>query len=102
MSYVEISCPRDPLIEAHCRRKFQAKFDTVLSWNRTGSPTNDLVMFANTLRKEARRQQWYDYTEVGEPTDSTKTGVSSVRKRQVIYENGKPKLLVPEVRIVDE
>jgi hypothetical protein len=100
MSHVEISCPRDPVIEEHCRREFQAKFDRVLSLE--GSQTDKLTLFAQRLRKEAQLQKWYDYTEVGEPTDPTKTGVSSVRKRQVIYENGKPKLLVPEVRIVDE
>lgn len=90
---VEITC-RDPLIEKHCRETFQEKFDEVLSWDRQGPPDGELTMFRNTLEKEARRQQWYDCVPWG---DGWFVPFEYRLQRDA---EGKPKLLVPEVRII--
>lgn len=91
---VEITCPDEPLIEKHCRDTFEEKFNQVLSWQRKGLPEEDLQMFQESLRKEAKRQQWYQFEEWGD-------GLFVPYQRQVLRnEDHTPKLLVPQVRII--
>jgi hypothetical protein len=90
---VEITC-KDPSIQRYCQKQF------VDRWNRdfgkyTGVRAAGAVVneFQDILAKEAKRQEWYDYAESGD-------GLFVPHARFPIMEDGKPKLLIPEVKVV--
>jgi hypothetical protein len=95
---VTFTC-KDPLIAAYCQREFGEKLKAKLE---AADPLDDqhlkdqLVRF---LTAEAQKQEWYDYEELGEPSDPQTTGRTAIRKRRVIFTDGIPKLLVPQVVI---
>ena len=103
MPTIEITC-KDPLIEKHCRETVGPRYQRL--YDAEKSPAGRLgVLYRlrRELRVLAEDNEWYDYVEEGEPTDSGRTGVSAIRKRTLLRNvHGRPKLLIPHVRVMDQ
>jgi len=80
---------KDPVIAQYCDARFRRQFERELdrAQSRGGLEQVERV-WHRRLTKEAARQQWYDYTE-------DEHGVRVV----ISDDDGKPLLLIPEVRI---
>jgi hypothetical protein len=87
---IEFSC-KDPVLTRYCEAEWGPKFAEML--DQGIDQDRGLEIFRGILRKEAQRQEWYDYVEIPGMVPGTTS-------RSVLMEDGKPKLLVPEVRIV--
>ena len=87
MGSIEFLCPGEPLIVEYCERTFGDTFRKKLDGS-TMALGYALEGFQRVLAKEARRQEWFAYT------------VDEEGKRHLVMGfDGKPELLVPEVRI---
>lgn len=83
---LRFSC-KDPVITHFCDTRFRRQFERDLDRAQSRDGMEEIQrVWQRRLTKEARRQEWYDYTEVD--------GV-----RRVIYAGGVPSLLIPEVVI---
>lgn len=87
MSYLVFES-KDSAIAKHYEVNFGDQFTREMREVQTANQQAEMLRRWNeTMIREANRQEHYDYTEVN--------GV-----REVIYVDGIPKLLIPEVRIV--
>jgi hypothetical protein len=85
---IALSCKKEPSIAEHCTREILPVHGR--AYERATDPGKAVVLRAlrNDLRKEAARQQWYDFT------------VDEDGHRRVIKgPDGRPKLLIPEVMV---
>lgn len=87
---ITLTCPKDPCIAEYATREILPVH--ARAYARATEPGKAVVLhqLRRELRAEAQRQHWYDYVEVPGQVPGT-------LRRTPITEQGKPKLLVPEV-----
>lgn len=90
---VEFVCEREPQLAQYCQEMFGKKFDEMLAAKEL-APSIMLRKFTTVIRREARRQEWFDFT------------VDNNGRRHVIRDSShvlsRPRLLVPVIRIVED